>query len=244
MRLSSREQAISYSMLADEYYDRQRHPTCANFEELSHRFLLTQLGGLVDSRLRMLEVGAGKSIVASCLAEMGVALETLIISDSSREMLRHSQPWKSRGATLLVMDGRRCSFATGTMDAVFSSLGDPYNTREFWDEVGRILVPGGTCLFTTPAYEWARDFRNNGEKDVAEFLLAKKSLVYVPSYVPSLAQQIEMISRAGLETREIADFRVSDLAGTVSPKLNVRNRSDSIILKGFRAVKKSTSVPR
>src|SRR5438132_3045781 len=90
----------SYEEIASEYYDRTRHPTCANFREASARILRVWLRRLSVERGQVCEVGAGDSLLAELLLEAGKEPRGVIISDPSPSMLEFSKKWVNRGAEL------------------------------------------------------------------------------------------------------------------------------------------------
>jgi len=223
-----------YSFVAGEYYNPALHPTCANFDNLSRRFLEPEIGNAITGALSVLEVGAGRSIVAPTLEKTGVALN-LVLLDSSKEMLASSFRW-AHLAKLMVADSRSTGLPSESVDLVVSSLGDPYNTADFWQEVSRLLKSGGCCLFTTPAPEWALHFRTSNHLNEAEFVLADSTVVNVPSFVPSPEEQERLFANAGLCVEESKDFSVDDLAEPISEKLKLPELRDKAlaVLRGFR----------
>jgi len=64
--------------------------------------------------------------------------------------------------------------------------------------VARLLKRDGTCLFTTPSFEWSSTFRLDKQHDVAEFLRADGARLFMPSYVNNEDEQVKMIEDAGL----------------------------------------------
>src|SRR5882762_6235910 len=160
----------SYDCVAAEYYDTERHPTCSNFGELSERFIASRFPHKADSWTTILEVGAGRSMVAPLMTGVGLQLDRLTLLDCSSVMLAYSQPWACSGAKLVVADAQSTGLARSSFNLIVASLGDPYNRLPFWQEVSRLLRSGGICLFTSPAFEWASRFRG-GDSDYAEFLL-------------------------------------------------------------------------
>jgi ubiquinone/menaquinone biosynthesis C-methylase UbiE len=221
-----------YSAVAGEYYDAALHPTCANFGELSRRYIERRIDRLLARTRTILEVGAGRSVVAKILKEHRSKVE-LTLLDSSSEMLSASQDW-AKSSNFVVADAQSTGLPQGYFDLVISSLGDPYNTFEFWREISRLLQPNGICLFTTPAPEWARSFRDMSNLKEAEFILSTGATVRVPSFVPSHEEQLALVESAGLKVESVEVFSVSDLTGRVSPKLECNLDSESpIVLRGF-----------
>jgi SAM-dependent methyltransferase len=228
----------SYDSVADEYYDPERHPTCFNFGELSGRFILPRLAHNLAARKAVLEVGAGRSIIAPVMARAGALLNQLVLLDSSKAMLSYSQEWEHQGAKLLITDARLTRLLGGSFDIIVSSLGDPYNCPRFWLEVERLLRPSGICLFTSPAFEWACRFRRRDSLEHAEFLVSGGKIVNVPSHVPPLDEQLKMISEARLSIREIVAFYRTDLHSRPSPKLDVFNEvPNPPVVRGFMVEK-------
>jgi hypothetical protein len=148
-----------YDIVAAEYYDTQKHPTCANFSELSARFLVERILQRARFNSRILEVGARRSIVAPVLAEAGLGLATLTLLDKSAAMLAHSLKWKERGASMIIADARATTLRSASFDLVVASLCDPYNCIHFWQETRQVLASDGICFATLPAHEWAARFR-------------------------------------------------------------------------------------
>jgi len=205
---------------------------------LSARFLVQRILQPAGTHSRILEVGAGRSIVAPVLTETGRKLRTLTLLDKSAAMLAHSFKWKDRGVGMIIADARSTSLSSATYDVVVASLCDPYNQIPFWQEIQRLLVSGGICLVTLPAPEWVARFRKKDVADTAEFLLADGRLVAMPSFVPSVHSQLTMIQKTGLSVSEIVAFTTTDLTGSVSPKLNVFTPGgDGAVLRGYTVVK-------
>src|SRR5580658_7644900 len=88
----------SYEDVAAEYYDSERHPTCANFRGASRLLLRTWLVGKRNTRL--CEIGAGKSVVAEILSDLGYPLGHVTLVDDSPSMLGYSKHWIRDGAKL------------------------------------------------------------------------------------------------------------------------------------------------
>jgi ubiquinone/menaquinone biosynthesis C-methylase UbiE len=229
----------TYDSIVSEYYDSFRHPTCANFNELSRKFLIPRIEALAESARSVLEVGTGRSVVAPTLADYCSRLDHVILLDSSEAMLKHSQEWETRGAHLSMADARRTYLRSNSVDLLVASLGDPYNVSDFWFEAARVLRTTGTCLFTMPTPEWADWFRPIHQRSEAEFVLADGSVILVPSYVPSLIDQTRMMEVAGFSVRDILPYFVRDISGPVSSKLlPPTGGSDQLpILRGFVAVR-------
>jgi SAM-dependent methyltransferase len=225
-----------YSVVAGEYYDPLLHPTCANFGELSRRYIVPRVFDLLPRTRRILEVGAGKSTVAEIVRESNLDIK-LTLLDSSKEMLESSRLW-AEFYDFVVADARCTGLPQGGFDLVVSSLGDPYNTKEFWFEISRLLQPTGTCLFTAPAPEWALAFRSADHLTEAEFVLSGGAIVSVPSFVPTHDEQVALIEGSSLAVESADEFSISDLTGVISPKLKENLRTDRlVVLRGYQVCK-------
>lgn len=233
------DEVTTYEELAGEYYDARRHPTCASFRTASRAILERWLSDDGPSHGEVWEVGAGASLLAELLSLRNESLDRLLILDSSPSMLRHSEPWRRRGAELVLAPATDIPAADASAELVVSSLGDAYNVDSFWAEVRRVLAPGGRCLFTTPAYAWSSRFRNGTNARTAEFALADGRHVLVPSLIDRPEQQAERIERAGLVLEEIAELPLSRLDGRApySPKLELARDEDSSVVTGYRALR-------
>jgi SAM-dependent methyltransferase len=229
----------AYDVVATEYYDPVRHPTCHNFGELSERFLLRRIEVLASREGWTLEIGAGRSVVAPVLRARGIGLDRLILLDRSRAMLEHSRRWQSLGAKLLVADAAATAISDAVISLVVAGLGDPYNDERLWKEVRRVMVPGGTCLFTAPALEWAGRFRASSGRSEAEFVLGDGTAIAVPSKVLSVEKQTRLVATAGMRVVEVADYSSAELVGPHSKKLDVFDGAMHVpIIRGF-AIRKS-----
>ncbi len=231
----------TYEDLASEYYDPIRHPTCANFREGSKYILRKSFEKLLSKDCWLCEVGAGKSLIAELLVKDNVALDRLIITDLSASMLTHSKQWSNVGAYILTADATNLPFASRSLEIVVSSLGDPYNTHALWKEIFRVLKPGGMFFFTTPSYEWAVSFRgtNSGEPFMlAEFELLDAKHIWVPSWIYSTDEQLEIIENEGFLVQEVVNALICDLKnGNLSPKLLSKDGSDKSIVTGYVSAK-------
>lgn len=235
MKVKMPDSRIStYDDVAAEYYDPQRHPTCADFSQLSNAFLVPRILSFDFRDTRILEVGAGRSTVAPIMHQRGLSLSRLTLLDKSSRMLAYSQEWGRKGARLVLGDACRTDLPAASFGLIVSSLGDPYNCMIFWHEVARLLEWGGVCLFTTPAPEWATRFRRPDSRSHAEFVIADGTTVLVPSNIPTLDQQIRMITEANLHAIEIGGVSGEQLLGPHSPKLLVNEATRLLpIVRGF-----------
>jgi SAM-dependent methyltransferase len=235
----------SYSPLADEYYDERRHPTCANFRCASLIILRRWLPRLLKRLERACELGAGRSLLAEVLKEMGRydILKKLVITDASGEMLVHSLGWTGYGAVVECARAGDLPYPDDWFDLVVAGAGDPYNESQTWRETARVLRKGGFCIFTTPSYQWSVEFRKltNGDLDSAEFELRSGQKIAVPSLIyPRRRQECEM-RKAGLYTLRYGVVEVGDITGQeVSPKL-LLNDNSSRVMEAYLVTKRRSS---
>jgi ubiquinone/menaquinone biosynthesis C-methylase UbiE len=225
-----------YDLVANEYYDPHRHPTCANFREASKQVISTFLRecAIEDGQVQI-EVGAGASVLAEIVVEAGGGLEDTYLTDSSLSMLLYSSLYRRQGASLVLGDATNLPFKGEAANLLVSSLGDPFNTIDFWHEVSRVLRPGGKAIFTTPAYDWAAWFRS-GQSAVghcALFELRDGARVPTPSHIHSQYEMNERFSRVGLRLRRYQLVRASELTTELSKKLLRENGASAPVLEGY-----------
>ncbi len=239
MRIQERNLSVpvsAFDEIGAEYYDSSRHPTCANFRFATSLRLAEWLKGYRDGQL--CEVGCGKSLAAEILFRQNSFLPRIILTDDSAIMLEYSRPWEARGAQLKVAGADALPVRSGSLQYLISCLGDPYNSRTFWQEVARVLAPDGRVFYTTPAHDWSQAFRQGKAANEAEFELADGRHVAIPSYIQPEADQIQLIEEAGLRIKEVSNVTVGDLAGqTLSRKLLSHRGLEAPVVTGFSAMK-------
>lgn len=225
--LQSEITAASYTDIAIEYYDESLHPTCANFRQLSLRFLSRlferdELLGYPSSQ-SILETGAGLSVFAGLKFSEIPLKNKLLLQDRSPEMLAHSREANIGPADYLVCDARKIPVQENEFDLVVSSLADPYNDSHLWDEISRVIKPGGSWILTTPSMDWAGQFREKDELKFAEFLRADGKLFSVPSFTYSVDQLVKSVEAYGARIQKYCGMKTSSIAGNVSQKLKLGN---------------------
>ena len=135
--------------------------------------------------------------------------------------------------------GRAASAKTSSQDVVVALLGDPYNNVAFWAEVGRVLAIGGRVIFTSPSYEWARQYRN-AVKDIrsrAVFDVVDGRRISLPSMVMAPEEQVEIISQHGLQVLETAGTFGHEIRSPHSPKIWAAVAEGLPIVSGYLARK-------
>lgn len=227
----------SYDAVAGEYYDPVRHPTCRNFREASAQLFARYVASIDLVGKIVCDFGAGDSVLAELLADQSHQIETLCLVDASMQMLSYSNRYRQFGAQLVAGKAEQMPLATGCLDFMFASLGDPYNTDAFWREVSRVLRPGAQCYFTTPSVEWATHYRSHTPQErrfQALFELKGGQHVYVPSYIYTEHEQRALIEGYGLKVTGADSVVLSELGSVASPKLR-RGDSDgrTPVVSGF-----------
>lgn len=207
-----------YDDLSEEYYDAERHPTCANFYSLSYRWIRKQLSSLPSHFNRCLEIGAGYSIMAKLRSDGFDRVGWLAISDKSELMLNYSRGLAKFYDEALILDiedtenaKRVCS---KDYDLVVASLADPYNGPRLWQTLNQIMATNGRVVFTTPSYEWTTSFRKleqAGKIDLAEFVSKSGDIIYLRSDVLSAAKQIELCYRHGFRLELLEQVYCDDI---------------------------------
>lgn len=228
----------TYEDVASEYYDSRRHPTSANFREASQYFLRSWLDSLLDTSGWMVEVGAGDSLVAQELGRRRLPMNRLLVTDSSGLMLSYSDRWRKDGVVLTLSDANRLALKSSSAGSIVSILGDPYNESRFWNEVRRVLRPGGLALFTTPSFEWASAYREATKSDpgLAEFELRDGRRRQLASRILTPEEQISEVESAGLTVKEVSEVPMRCLRGPLSPKILCLRGPESSLVTGFVAI--------
>nr|WP_237684448.1 class I SAM-dependent methyltransferase [Pseudaminobacter soli] len=186
---------------------------------MSAAYLAPRIAQASGGARSLVEVGAGQSLLAPFWKAAGGDLRDVTLLDSSPSMLAYSAEWEQLGASLVVADATTTGLPAGSVDVLVSSLGDPYNSPAFWQEVSRILKPGGTCHFTSPAFEWAMAFRDEENLSTAEFLRADGAELLMPSPVYKQLDQLRMFAGAGLRLIDEEALTRQALASKPAPKL-------------------------
>jgi SAM-dependent methyltransferase len=149
-------------------------------------------------------------------------LRELVITDASTGMLAHSLRWAKYGAMLQCAQACSLPYRDGWFDLVLAAAGDPYNENATWREAARVLREGGYCIFTTPSYQWAVNYRKftNSEIASAEFESRSGRKIMVPSFISPRRRQECELKKAGLYPLDYQIVKVRDLAGqNIPPKL-------------------------
>ena len=134
-----------YDAFAETYADRTRtNAYNAHYERPAIRALLGPVAGL-----RVLDAGCAAGEHALWLVDSGATVTAIDISDA---MLHIARTRLDGRADVLAADlAEPLPFATASFDVVFSSLTLHYifDWERMFAEFARILVPGGTLVFST-----------------------------------------------------------------------------------------------
>jgi hypothetical protein len=227
----------SYSEIAAEYYDPVAHPTCANFRTAS-RFLLLDLG-IFDATAEghILELGAGRSLVAEMLLERGNSLNRLVISDKFEEMLHHSECYARLGAKLQLLDACSLEETHNRFDLVIGVLADPYNTADFWYNLGRLTLKNGLVALTFPSFDWMRKYRilkEGSNESHSVFQTKSGDWLNLPSFIWPSPKIVEFASSVGLRLLKRRLFSLAQLGtSNISSKLLVPGNRLLSIAEGY-----------
>jgi SAM-dependent methyltransferase len=196
----------SYERVSAEYYDAQLHPTCHNLRVGSEFGLRRLLSGLATEPARYLELGAGASLAIDSRFNDA----TVVCVDLNPGMLAHST-----AGLCVVADAFMLPSPPAAFDGVFGSLIDPFNVPALYNEVRRVLRPGGRFAFTVPDVTWVRVNQATDELPLhsAGITLQTGETVVLASYVWSYAEQERHLREAGF-----CDVRRIDVPlGIISP---------------------------
>ncbi len=185
-----------YERVAEEYYDADLHPTCANLRTASDHGL-----GLIAERLarpgrRLLEIGAGSSALTG---RPELADQPITCIDLNYGMLASTSGSRVRANAL------RMPFGDGCFHAVYGSLVDPFNSVELHRECRRACTPSGLYAFTVPDVDWVRHNQSSIglPRHTAGFTLATGETVLLPSRVLAFERQVAELHEAGFATVEV-----------------------------------------
>jgi SAM-dependent methyltransferase len=190
----ARRSAAVYNKLASEYYVRERHPTCANFDVLQDS-MLADLRPLTErANGILLEVGCGRGRLNRLVSNRDV-----ILSDISEPMLALARRQAENRISYQLIDAFQPPFDDGSIHGIFAFLADPYNHPDFFLEARRILADGGYLSFTLPNYDWATAVRCELKVPFEEthFIHRERQTLNVPSITRSIDQQCELLRTIG-----------------------------------------------
>ncbi len=142
----------AYDTLASKYYT-SAHPTSRVFDFIIVNYLRNHPLRLDPSRFS-LDVGCGKTKFFEVANRPS---GSLVLLDISRKMLHHSR--EAKRDHLIVASAFELPIATSTLVGVYSFMGDPFGTIEFFREAFRVLETSGELLYIAPNHVWALTLR-------------------------------------------------------------------------------------
>jgi Methylase involved in ubiquinone/menaquinone biosynthesis len=186
--------AAAYEELALEYYVRERHPTCANFDVLQDASLPDLRPVAEGTNGSWLEVGCGQGRL-----DRLVKTNQVILSDISPSMLALAQRRTDDRISCRLMDAFQLPFEDGSLQGVVAFLADPYNHSTFFAQSRRVLRPGGCLAFTLPNHDWAVAVRAalGHPLDETHFSHRDKKNLRVPSLTRSISLQCGLLEALG-----------------------------------------------
>lgn len=214
-----------YSLVANEYYDYIRHPTCAHFRSVSVRYLrdiLERRSGHFD---KVLEVGAGRSVVAELRKTGHLKTSHLEISDLEESMLTASDDLMEYIESAYTCDARDQSAALekhDQFDLVVASLADPYDDAEFWAFMRTVLRDRGEFIVTTPSFEWAMSFRPSEPGAMLEAARFEtiNGQVWLPSLIRTTDEERRLAEPYGFKFLDVSGLKaLGPEEAEVAPKL-------------------------
>lgn len=200
----AREALRCYSALAREYYD-AFHSTSRAFDETIDAYLKDSELDFLEQDV-YLEVGCGKSRLASL---SNARRSTLILTDFSLNMLRYSVVGRSRTeVAMLLCSAFQLPFSNRTIAGIFSFLGDPYATSQFFSEAYRCLKSRGGLMCVAPSQKWGHALRGSLhiDKDLTLFATREKARLLVPSVLYSHQELETLLRKVGFVLVEQKDL--------------------------------------
>lgn len=196
---------IGYSQVASEFTDDKRI-TSANFHQLSLQCFEKRISQLSKNDIA-LDLGCGIGFVTNILSKY-LSVKNIIASDISVKMLKELQK-KHPGIFLLCNSALKIPLGSSSVNAVFSSLCDPFCKYQMFKESYRILKPGGFLMITLPSDNWINGSRE--KKNISKFVLKDNSIIEVYSYLYSKAALLQLGTRAKFKENVVATRYGNDL---------------------------------
>lgn len=139
----------------NEYYTRRERGSTRYFEEIARRryryhYHLPELFDTLNLSHgnRLLELGCGIGIDATCLAARGFRVTGVDLTQSALNTAGDRERETGRGVNYCMADGEALPFPSAHFDYVYSFgvLHHTPNMRTAVSEIHRVLRPGGVCL--------------------------------------------------------------------------------------------------
>lgn len=152
--LEKADVAESFSRAASHY------DSVAQLQRAVGTELLGELSKLHQAPARILDLGSGTGYFHSHLAQRFPAASYIGL-DLAEGMVSYSRKHHPQADHWLVADAEALPLATESVDLVFSSLALQwcYRPRLLFAELGRVLRPGGRCVFTSLGPDTLKELR-------------------------------------------------------------------------------------
>jgi SAM-dependent methyltransferase len=158
----------AYDIIADEYYQ-ARHITSRNFDASTQAYFVDHQ--LVFPRDGLaLDVGAGKGRLAEYC---GIAPTRIVQVDLAWKMLTLND--RETALCRVVGDALALPFREGAFSIVAAFLFDPFNHKPFFEQVARVLSPGGMFIGTLPHSRWGAALRSQAGQSLDEAIFVLNS---------------------------------------------------------------------
>jgi SAM-dependent methyltransferase len=204
----------SYDEIASEYY-LERHITSRNFDAatLNSRLLIKRylpLDGLV------LDLGAGRGRAEEYL---GIRHSRITEIDLSEKMLHLTPRGKSHDR--IQSDALNLPFNSSSFSVVAAFLYDPYNKPALYQEISRVLSPGGVFLGTLPHYEWGKMLRKirGYEFEVARFVKSTGGYATLSSFLMNDLTLKQELTQAKMEVIMMESLCLPQNIEKISPDI-------------------------
>lgn len=217
--------AEAYDLLAREYYERQKHPTCANFAAL-HAVALDMIGSRVRPGERYLEVGCGMGQL-----DLVASPYDVVLTDVSEGMLSLARRRTGGLVVCRKMNAFEPDFPACTFAGVACFLADPYNHELFYRAIRNVLKTSGFLLVTVPNHVWASALRRrlNIPLEQTIFIVHGQHTLAVPSITRPVKEQLSLLSRSGYDVVFSTTMNLSVVRGS-TPSHHVRFAAEELAL--------------
>jgi SAM-dependent methyltransferase len=204
---------LAYDILAPEYYS-DAHVTSRNFDATTREALSTR--SFLDLNGLVIEFGAGRGRAGEYLS---IDSSLVVQTDISEAMLKI----EPRESCLLrvICDAHKTPFLDQSFSTALAFLFDHYNDQTFFQELYRVLRPGGTFIGTLPSYAWGTAFRRSLgiSDDETRFVNQNGEVVMAPSKLSPDEVIAKQMSNAGFTTVEVSSCNLPKSIESVSPDI-------------------------
>jgi SAM-dependent methyltransferase len=107
-----------------------------------------------------------------------------------------------------------------SLAAVVAFLYDPFNGVTFYEELSRILRPGGVFVGTLPSVVWGKALRREERRfHKAVFVKDDGSVFSAPSFLMEVNELVSHLRMRGLNVTRTDDLYLPETVTTVSPDI-------------------------